>query len=168
MNPHVFGAIVVIGPSGNGKSTLATAIAERLGWRFIEGDEHHPARNIAKMARGQPLDDADRQPFLSSIGAALAQGDGAVAACSALKRRYREILSEVAAQPILFVLPQVRAEELRRRMEARGGHFMPPALLASQLADFEIPQADEHCLLLDGALPIQVLVEQVVSTFRRD
>jgi len=160
--------VVVIGPSGNGKSTLAAAIAARLGWRFIEGDEHHPPANIAKMARGQPLDDVDRQPFLHAIGSALAQSGGAVAACSALKRSYRDLLGEVAGEPVLFVLPQVPHAELQRRMEQRGGHFMPPSLLASQLADFEEPQAGEHFLLLDGALPTEVLAETVAEWLGRD
>ena len=160
--------VVVIGPSGNGKSTLAAAIAARLGWRFIEGDEHHPPDNVAKMARGEPLNDADRQPFLRSIGDALAQAGGGVAACSALKRSYRDLLCAVAAEPVLFVLPQVPRDELQRRMEQRGGHFMPPSLLASQLADFELPQAGEHLLLLNGALPAQVLAEMVADALGRD
>jgi len=161
-------SIVVIGPSANGKSTLAAAIAARLGWRFIEGDEHHPPDNVAKMARGEPLNDADRQPFLRSIGDALAQAGGGVAACSALKRSYRDLLCDVAGEPVLFVLPQVPRDELQRRMEQRGGHFMPPSLLASQLADFEVPQAGEHFLLLNGALPAQVLAEMVADALGRD
>ena len=151
--------MVVIGPSGNGKSTLAAALAERLGWRFVEGDAHHPPANIAKMARAEPLTDADREPFLASIGRALADADGAVAACSALKRCYRETLTRVAGKPVLFVLPEVTAEELRRRMGLRPGHFMPPALLASQLAAFESPAGNELSCTIDGSLPVSEAVD---------
>lgn len=158
----MFRALVVIGPSGNGKSTLAQAIARRLGWRFIEGDEHHPAANIAKMSRGEALTDADRAPFLDSIATALADGE-AVAACSALKRAYRERLLQVAGLPILFVLPRVSPEELKRRMENRPGHFMPPGLLQSQLDTFEPPAEDENCLTLDGTLAPGTFAEEAAS-----
>lgn len=143
-------SVVVMGPSGNGKSTLARALADRLGWQFIEGDDHHPPENIAKMARAEPLTDTDRAPFLDSIARALAAADGAVAACSALKRSYRDRLRGAIAVPVLFVFPHVTNAELERRMAARTGHFMPPALLASQLATLALPQADERSLMVDG------------------
>lgn len=145
-------AVVVIGPSGNGKSTLGQAIAQRLGWRFVEGDDHHPPENIAKMTRGEPLTDDDRVPFLTSIGQALAAGES-VAACSALKRGYRGLLVDTAGLPVLFVLPHVAKEELQRRMEQRPGHFMPASMLHSQLATFERPAPGENCLTLDGTMP---------------
>ena len=158
----MYRALVVIGPSGNGKSTLGQAISGRLGWRFIEGDDHHPPANIAKMSRGEALTDADRLPFLDSIARTLADGE-AVAACSALKRTYRERLLRVARLPILFVLPRVSPEELKRRMENRPGHFMPPGLLHSQLATFEPPAQDENCLTLDGMLAPGTFAEETAK-----
>ena len=160
-------AIVVIGPSGNGKSTLGRAIAERLGWHFIEGDDHHPPGNIARMARGEPLTDEDRAPFLDSIGRALAASDGAVAACSALKRSYRDRLVRLAGKPVLFVLPRVPRDELQRRMERRTGHFMPTALLESQLATFEEPAPDENAVIVDGTLPAQLIARSLPDDPRR-
>lgn len=155
--------VVVMGPSGNGKSALAAALAERLGLPFIEGDDCHPPANLAKMARGEPLDDADRAPFLDAVGAALAaHPHGAVAACSALKRSYRDQLRQAVPQ-LLFVLPQVDRATLHHRMALRPGHFMPPSLLDSQLATLEQPQADEAALLLDGNLPLDLLVERIAA-----
>ena len=156
-------AIVIMGPSGNGKSTLAEALARRLGWSFMEGDAHHPPANIAKMARAEPLTDLDREPFLDSIGRALAEVDGGVAACSALKKSYRERLEQVAGEPILFVLPRVSRAELRRRMEARTGHYMPPALLDSQLAAFEPPDEGECCLEVDGEAPAKEVADRIAE-----
>ena len=153
--------IVVIGPSGNGKSTLAALLAERLGWRFVEGDDHHPPANVAKMARGEPLDDADRAPFLASIAAELARAPDAVVACSALRRDYREVLA--ASGPVLFVLPQVPADVLRRRIAARHDHFMPASLVDSQLAALELPEGDEPALVLDGERPAADLADSVTA-----
>lgn len=156
-------AIVVMGPSGNGKSSLAQALADRLGWAMIEGDDHHPPANIAKMASGQPLSDADRRPFLAAVGRALAaHPHGAVAACSALKRAYRDTLRQHAGR-ILFVLPQVDRAALHQRMVARSGHFMPAALLDSQLADLEPPEADETALVIDGSRPVAELAANVIA-----
>ena len=155
--------LVVMGPSGNGKSALGAALAAHLGLPFIEGDACHPPANVAKMARGEPLDDADRAPFLDAVAAALAaHPGGAVAACSALKRTYRERL-RTAVPGLLFVLPQVGRATLHRRMADRPGHFMPPALLDSQLATLELPQPGEAALLLDGEQPLATLVQQIAD-----
>lgn len=156
--------IVVMGPSGNGKSALGAALAARLGLPFIEGDDCHPPANIAKMARGEPLTDADRAPFLDNVAAELARHPGgAVAACSALKRTYRDRLR--AGLPALtFVLPQVPASVLHARMTSRPGHFMPPSLLASQIATLELPEADEAALLLDGEHPLETLVAAALQS----
>ncbi len=158
----MYRALVVMGPSGNGKTTLGRAIADRLGWRFIEGDDHHPPANVAKMSRGEALTDADREPFLDSIGKALSQGDS-VASCSALKRAYRDRLTRMAGQPVLFILPQVDREELQRRMESRPGHFMPPSMLRSQLDTLELPGENEAYLSLDGTLPPDTFADQVAQ-----
>ncbi len=155
-------SVVVIGPSGNGKSTLARALADRLGWHFIEGDDHHPPANIARMARGEPLSDADRAPFLASIGQALAQADGAVASCSALKRSYRQTLERIGG-PILFVWPKVARAELLRRMEQRQDHFMPPSLLDSQIAAFEPPASGERAMVVDALRPPAELAAEIAA-----
>lgn len=155
--------VVVMGPSGNGKSTLARALADQLGWSFIEGDDHHPPANVAKMSRGEPLDDADRVPFLNAVGRAMRQADGSVAACSALRQDYRERLEREAGGPLLFVLPRLSEQELRRRMESRPGHFMPPGLLASQLATLEMPGTSERALLLEGTASLDDLVTAIIA-----
>lgn len=150
--------IVVMGPSGNGKSALGTALAARLGLPFVEGDDCHPPANVARMARGEPLTDADRAPFLANVAAALmAHPGGAVAACSALKRAYRDTL-RAAVPGVVFVLPLVPADVLAARMAARPGHFMPASLLASQLATLEMPGDDEAVVTVDGTLPLPDLV----------
>jgi gluconokinase len=157
-------SLIVIGPSGNGKSSLGRALAERLDLPFVEGDLHHPPENIAKMARGEPLTDADRAPFIDSIGRALENAEhGAVASCSALRRAYRDRLRTFDPQAVL-VWPQVSREELLRRMSARLGHYMPATLLDSQLATFEPPAQDEATISVDGSLPIP---EQVALIVRR-
>ena len=151
-------AIVIMGPSGNGKSTLARTLADELGWKFIEGDDHHPPENIAKMARGEPLTDRDRAPFLDGVGRALAEAPkGAVASCSALRRAYRDRLRGLAG-PILFVWPRLSRDQLQARMKARVAHFMPSSLLDSQLATLEPPGPDETALEIDGTLSIAAQV----------
>jgi 6-phosphogluconate dehydrogenase len=160
----VTGVVVIMGVSASGKSTLGEALARRLGWRFIEGDALHPPANVAKMKAGIALDDADREPFLRSVGeAARAQrGNGVVLACSALRRRYRDLLRDLAG-PVLFVHPQVDRAQLATRLASRRDHFMSPALLDSQLATLEIPAADEQAVAIDGQLPVTRQVEAVVA-----
>lgn len=153
--------IVVIGPSACGKSTLARALAEELGWKFVEGDDHHSAENRAKMAAGVSLDDADREPFLDSIGRQLAGcRGGVVASCSALRRAYRDRLREYC-ENILFVWIDVDRDELARRLRMRSDHFMPSSLLQSQLASFEPPSAGERFVKVDGALPTHSQVNAI-------
>jgi len=160
----VSGSLIVIGPSGNGKSALARALAGRLGLPFVEGDLHHPPENIARMMRGEPLTDADRAPFIDSIGQALASAEhGAVASCSALRRLYRDRLRAFDSRA-RFIWPQVPREELLRRVSARLGHFMPASLLDSQLATFEPPAEDEPTIIIDGTLSIEEQVALAVRT----
>lgn len=143
--------ILVMGVSGSGKSTLASALATRLGSAFIEGDDLHPAENIAKMRAGHPLDDQDRAPWLTRCAKALAAEPAGVLACSALRRRYRDRLRQTL--PDLTVLHAALPEPiLARRLADRRGHFMPPSLLLSQLASLEPPEASEGHQL-DGTLP---------------
>lgn len=148
-------AVIVMGVSGTGKSTLGAALAERLGCDFLEGDAFHTPHSVEKMRTGQPLDDDDRWPWLDRIAAELhraATADGAaVAACSALKRVYRERLSHAVGMPLLFVfLDTGDRDELARRLGGRSGHYMPASLLASQLDALEPPAAEECALTLDA------------------
>lgn len=133
-------AIVLVGPAGCGKSTLGERLARHLDWVFVEGDDLHPPGNREKMARGIALQDADRFPWMEAIRqklvAALNGAPPVVASCSALKRRYREVLRR-PGEAILFIWPEVSAGELARRLANRKGHFFSPSLLANQLATFE-------------------------------
>lgn len=152
---------VVMGVSGCGKSMLGQALAEALGAQFLEGDSRHSVANLAKMAAGTPLTDADRAGWLldlqASIAAAAAAGRPLVLSCSALKRRYRDLLR--GGDPALrFIHLDGSPELIAARMAARTGHFMPPVLLASQLRELEPLQDDEAGLVLDLSLsPLQLL-----------
>ncbi|WP_245749389.1 gluconokinase [Gemmobacter aquatilis] len=144
--------VVVMGVSGCGKSTLGRVLASALGARFVDADDLHPAENIAKMAAGQPLDDADRVPWLDRCAAALAAGP-VVLACSALKRRYRDRL-RVAAPDLRLIHLAAPQTLLAGRLVARTGHFMPAGLLASQFAALEVPDG-EGALVLDAMAPLE-------------
>lgn len=144
-----------MGVSGSGKSTVGALLARKLDCPFLEGDAFHDSNAIAKMSAGLPLDDNDRWPWLDRIGAAmgeaLASGGQVVAACSALRRSYRERLREAIPVPTRFVLLDASYEELLRRLTQRASHYMPASLLDSQLATLERPDADEAVLTLDAA-----------------
>lgn len=157
-------AIIVMGPSGCGKSTLAKALAQALGWHFIEGDDHHPPQNIAKMQAGEPLTDEDRLPFLANVGRELKKFAPAVASCSALRKAHRDILRGLVGD-IMFVFPEVDEDELARRVQDRDGHFLPSSLLASQLAALQPPLKEEYSILLDGSAPTAAQVETVLQYF---
>ncbi len=164
MNPRAVGAIVVMGVTGSGKSTLAQAMAQALGWPYVEGDSVHPAANIAKMAAGQPLDDEDRRPFLDNVARAISDshGHGVVVSCSALKRSYRDRIRQGNPR-VLFVLPVLSKASLQARLNQRSGHFMPAALLDSQLAIIEPPQADELFIQVEGEATTQEQVRQTLA-----
>lgn len=161
-------AIIVMGVSGCGKSTLGQALAQALGYVFIEGDDLHPPANIAKMAAGIALDDDDRAPFLANVAAAMAaaRDRGVVGSCSALKRRYRALIRERVGD-VVFVMPMLSEAALIARMAARRDHFMPVSLLVSQLAALEPPDADETAILVDGAVSVERQVAQVIATLER-
>ena len=148
-------AIIVMGVSGSGKSTLGAELARRLRCDFLEGDAFHSAGSVAKMRSGRPLDDQDRWPWLDRIAAGLhdaARTDGtAVAACSALKRAYRDRLAHAVGMPLLFVFLDTKdSGELARRLVHRADHYMPASLLASQLDTLEALGPDERAVTLDA------------------
>lgn len=153
--------VVVMGVSGCGKSTVGRLLAERLGVNFVEGDALHSERNVARMAAGIPLTDADRHGWLQAVAEQLsnptAEANGVVAACSALKRRYRDLL-RAGAPDLRFVFLHGPPALLAERMAARPGHYMPPSLLQSQLDTLEPPLADEAAIALEITEPAERLV----------
>jgi gluconokinase len=160
-------AIVVMGVSGSGKTTLSTRLGGQLGCPVLEGDAFHSVASVAKMKAGHPLTDEDRWPWLDRLGHAIGEAAAtnglAVAACSALKRAYRERLAAASAVPLDFVLLDTARDEIARRMASRSGHYMPPSLLDSQLATLERPGPEERALTLDAACPPDTLSAQVTA-----
>jgi carbohydrate kinase (thermoresistant glucokinase family) len=152
--------IVVMGVSGAGKTTVGRDLAHRLGVSFIDADDLHGSENVAKMAAGVPLDDDDRWPWLDRVGAALAADPGVVIACSALKRRYRDRL-RASAPDTVFVHLDAPKERVTEQATARRGHFMPPALLASQLQTLEPLGADEDGITVTVDGTAGELVERI-------
>jgi carbohydrate kinase (thermoresistant glucokinase family) len=161
--------VIVMGVSGSGKTSIAVPLAERLGWPFQEGDDLHPAANVAKMHAGHALDDADRWPWLDAIAAwidaRLAAGGGGVVTCSALKRAYRDRLVGDRRAVRLVFLHADRAL-LADRLARRVGHFMPASLLDSQLATLEPPAPEEHAIVVEIALPPEQVVTAVLEQLR--
>ena len=159
-------ALIVMGVSGAGKSTIAQALAERLGWRSEDGDKFHPASNVAKMSAGQPLTDEDRWPWLKAIADEIDRlcdkRQPAVFACSALRHAYRKVLVHGRDDVAIVFLDGTR-ELIAERLGARKGHFMPPGLLDSQFATLERPSTDENAI----AVPIDAAVETIVDDIVR-
>ena len=156
--------IIVMGVAGCGKSTLAELVADALKLPFIEGDQFHPPENIQKMSQGVALDDTDREAWLDRLGLELlSHPDGAVLACSALKRAYRVRLRQVV--PLLcFVHLSVTQELANARVQARFGvHPFPGSLVASQFATLEDPRGEEYALELDGAMAPSVLCARTIQ-----
>jgi carbohydrate kinase (thermoresistant glucokinase family) len=153
--------VVVMGVSGSGKTTIGTALAEQLGWSFLDGDDWHPPANVAKMSAGTPLTDEDRWPWLDRLNAELrareTRGESAVLACSALKQAYRDRLSRGLADWKLVFL-HTSFEVLSRRMAERKHRYMPASLLQSQFATLE-PPAD--AIRIDVAEPFERCVERI-------
>ena len=160
-------AIVVMGVAGCGKSTIASALAERLGWDYVEADRFHPRANIEKMTAGIPLGDDDRWPWLdamaSHLAAARSQGRPCVLACSALKRRYRERLAG-GHDDIQLVYLQGSYDTILARLAGRTGHYMPPSLLQSQFEALEEPRAEERPITVS----VQESPDAIVETITRD
>ena len=159
-------ALVVMGVSGSGKSTVADRLAVRLGWRYEDGDSFHPASNVAKMSAGQPLTDEDRWPWLQAIADEIdrlsAAGECAVIACSALKRSYREVLVH-GRDDIRIVFLDGTQDLIAARLAARKGHFMPPGLLASQFRTLERPETNERPIVVSIDATVEQIVDDIVT-----
>ncbi|MGH3654979.1 gluconokinase [Glutamicibacter sp.] len=158
--------IVVMGVSGSGKTTIGQLLADQFEHEFIDGDSLHPKANKEKMAAGQSLDDADREPWLQLIGSKLAESNRReaplVIACSALKRSYRDLIRSLEPATIFVHLTGVPTL-IRDRMNARSHEYMPTSLLDSQLATLEAPGADEPVLSADIADSPEDIVRQLIA-----
>jgi gluconokinase len=158
--------IVVMGVSGCGKSTVGRLLAQALAVPYVEGDDLHPARNVALMAAGTPLTDADRQGWLQAVAQRLVDSpQGVVASCSALKRSYRDLL-RAAAPGLRFVHLHGDPALLAARMQSRPGHYMPASLLQSQLDTLEPPNAQEAAITIDIAMPLEAMVAEIGRRLR--
>jgi len=160
--------IVVMGVSATGKTSVGELLAEELGCEFVEGDSLHPRRNIEKMEAGTPLTDEDRWPWLQAIADMVAvrdhEGTSTVVTCSALKRKYRDILRDAA--PTFFVHLDAPFQVLEARMQQRTKHFMPTSLLRSQFDPLEPLDEDESGAVVDVSPPIDEVVEEAVNAVR--
>ncbi len=160
---HPMRAVVVMGVSGCGKSSVAAALSDRIGARMIEGDAYHPEQNVQKMQAGIALGDADRQGWLEQLANELASvvaiGQVPVLACSALKRRYRDTLRAGVAD-LGFVFLEVSPDVAIQRVSLRPHHFMPATLVQSQFRDLEPPTGEARVLTIDGSEPLHLIVDQ--------
>jgi gluconokinase len=157
-------AVVVMGVSGSGKTTVGRILARRRGWTFLDADDFHSAASVQKMRRGEPLTDADRAPWLDALAAALREhlgrGDSVVLACSALKASYRDVLR--VDDRVRFAFLRAAAPLLEQRLAGRAGHYFNPALLESQLETLEPP---EDALVLDASRPPNELAVEIERRF---
>jgi gluconokinase len=163
--------VVVMGVSGSGKTTVALRLVGGLGWPFVEGDEFHPADNVAKMHSGHALDDDDRWPWLEAvarwIGEREAAAEDAVVTCSALKRSYRDVLRRDHPS-VWFAHVSASPTALRERVETRGGHYMPASLLDSQLATLEPLDPDEPGITMTSEGSPDEAAWRVLDALRRE
>lgn len=154
-----------MGPSGSGKSVVGAALADRLDVPFMDADDLHPVINRDKMTAGVPLTDEDRMPWLDVVAAEMAAVDACVMACSALARRYRDRIRR-GVPDAFFIELETPPEELERRMRTRT-HFMPAALLASQLATLEPVGSDEHGVRVPNVAPVPEVVSAILAALPR-
>jgi gluconokinase len=168
-------AIIVMGPTGAGKSTIGRALARALGWPYLGADDLHTPEHVRQMQRGVPLSDAQRAPWLAAISreirTAVSQGTSLVVSCSALKRSYRDALRAAARSTgaVQFVYLHVSRTELARRVGARAGHFAPPSLVDTQLATLEEPGPDEGDVLqVNGEQHVDVIVNNLTCKLKAD
>ena len=164
--------LIVMGVSGSGKSTVASGLAERLGWTFEDGDWFHPKANVDKMAAGLALTDADRWPWLVGIAAwidATIKADRhGVLACSALKREYRAVLVGAHGLKVRFVYLDGDKALIQQRIDARRGHYMPPALLESQFDALEPPGEDERPIRVSIDAAPDAILDAITAGLARD
>ncbi len=159
-------ALVMMGVSASGKSTVGIALAARLGLPFRDADEFHPKSNVEKMSAGIPLTDDDRWPWLDAIGKAIREtppDKGIIVSCSALKRAYRGRIIKAAVRPVMFVYLDGTRAVLLARIEARKGHFFPPSLLDSQLATLEPPGPDEPAIRVSIDQSVDKIVAEIIE-----
>lgn len=154
--------VIVMGVSGAGKTTIGAALARQLGWRFIDADDHHPPGNVAKMAGGVPLTDADREPWLDALNGLLKKCDNAVLACSALKQSYRDRLT-AALPDVRLVFLKGTFELIASRLARRQHRYMPPSLLHSQFQALEPP---EKAIAVDVSAEANACVAAIVRRLR--
>ena len=156
--------MVIMGVAGSGKTTIGEALAHAISATYVDGDQLHPGANIAKMSAGIPLADADRWPWLARVGEILKPGTTPViVGCSALKRAYRDFITERAGAPVLFIYLDGSRELISRRMHERTGHFMPTKLLDSQFAALEVPGKDENAIAVPIGAPLEAIVADITA-----
>ncbi len=164
-------ALILMGVSGSGKSTVAAKLAQRLRWAFQDGDAFHPSANVQKMRAGHPLSDDDRWPWLRAIAAEIdrqaALGEHVVYACSALKRAYRDILVH-GRSDVRIVYLRGDQDLIASRLAARKGHFMPPGLLDSQIETLEEPGIDENPIVVQIDGTVDEVVDRIVHKLDRE
>ncbi len=159
--------LVIMGVAGCGKSVVGAALSQAMGIPYRDGDDLHPAANVAKMRSGTPLTDSDRWPWLDLVAAELAGHAPLMIGCSALKRAYRDRIRAGAQGPVRFIHLAGSSTLIAARMAARSDHFMPIALLDSQFAALEPPGEDEDHLTIDIDQPLQSVVAQIITGLAR-
>ena len=171
LKPDLPCALIVMGVSGSGKSTIGEALAQRLGWRYEDGDSFHPPANVAKMSAGHPLTDEDRWPWLKAIAAEIDRcrqaGEHVIIACSALKHVYRDLLVQ-GHDDIRMVYLKGTEHLIADRLGHRKGHFMPPGLLESQFATLEPPSPAERPITVSIEAPVEVIVDHILQQLQPD
>lgn len=159
--------LIVMGVTGSGKTTVGALLAGRLGAVFLDGDDYHPPENVAKMSSGAPLTDEDRWPWLDRLGqvieASVGEAGRVVLACSALRRVYRDRLTAACAEPPLFIHLAGARELIHGRMAARREHYMPVALLDSQIQTLEAIEADENAIVTAIDAPVDQVVARILT-----
>ena len=167
--PHSLQLIVVMGVSGSGKSVVGQHLQQNFGCEFFDADDLHPPENVAKMAGGIPLNDADREPWLKKIceraETALQKKQSIIIACSALKARYRNVLRSVS-QPVRFIFLEGSLEVIQARLAKRAGHYMPIGLLQSQFNDLENPSGEPDVVVVNIEQDLAAMLEEVGKSFQ--